>query len=127
MEGDRIRELRKEYLHLSQGEFGTRLGVKKVAISLIESGRNKVTTQMRSAICREYNVSKEWLLTGEGEMFKPVASDEVDALVQKYNLDDKARAIIEKFIVLKPSEQETILDFVASVSKEMLKSEEKKK
>ena len=77
--------------------------------------------------CREYNVSKEWLLTGEGEMFKPVASDEVDALVQKYNLDDKARAIIEKFIVLKPSEQETILDFVASVSKEMLKSEEKKK
>lgn len=125
-EGSRIKELRKQK-GLTLSEFGDRLGVTKVTISRLENGVNKVTTQMRAAICREYNVSEEWLLTGEGEMFKPIASDEVEALVQKYSLDDKARAIIEKFIVLKPSEQETILDFVASVSKEMLKSEEKKK
>ena len=68
-EGQRVRELRKE-LKLTLEKFGKPLGVGKTAISKIENGENKLTDQMILAMCREYNVNKEWLRTGKGEMFK---------------------------------------------------------
>lgn len=58
-------------------EFGKRLGVTKVAISNIEKGHRKVTTQMKRAICREYSVNETWLSFGTGKMF---LADEVDRL-----------------------------------------------
>ena len=68
-EGQRVRVLRKE-LKLTLEKFGKPLGVGKTAISKIENGENKLTDQMILAMCREYNVNKEWLRTGKGEMFK---------------------------------------------------------
>ena len=49
--------------------FGNALGVGKPAISSIETGRNNVTEQMIKSICREFDVSEEWLRNGEGEIF----------------------------------------------------------
>lgn len=66
---ERIRNLRKT-LNFSQEEFGSRLGVTKASISRLESGINNVTDQMALAICREFNVSKIWLIEGHGEMFE---------------------------------------------------------
>ena len=72
-EGERIKFLRKDTLHLTLEKFGERLGVKKSTLSTIETGKNNVTNQMRAAICNCYGVSEKWLLTGEGDMF--VAQD----------------------------------------------------
>lgn len=65
---ERIIELRKA-LKLTQTEFGNRLGVGKTTISQIEHGINNITEQMIKSICREFNVSEEWLRNGTGEMF----------------------------------------------------------
>lgn len=65
---ERIKELRKT-LGLTLEKFGERLGVKKTAISKIERGENNLTEQMFKSICREFNVSEEWLRNGSGEMF----------------------------------------------------------
>ena len=67
-ENERIKELRK-CLDCTLEKFGQRLGVGKTAISKIERGENKLTEQMRKAICREFNVDYMWLTTGKGEMF----------------------------------------------------------
>ena len=72
---DRIKELRTA-LKLSQKAFGARLGVTDAAISSIESGRRNLTDQMEISICREFNVNKNWLRTGEGEMFLQLSRDE---------------------------------------------------
>ena len=72
---ERVRELRKT-LGLTLEKFGERLGVTKVAISLIEKGTNNLKDQMLLSICREYGVSESWLRTGEGEMFVPVTRNE---------------------------------------------------
>lgn len=72
---NRIKELRSA-LKLSQKAFGARLGVTDAAISSIESGRRNVTEQMEVSICREFNVSKDWLRAGEGEMFLQLSRDE---------------------------------------------------
>lgn len=66
--GERVRELRRA-LGLSGERFGEKIGVKKSAVSKIEKGLVGLSEQNILAICREFNVSEEWLRSGEGEMF----------------------------------------------------------
>ena len=54
---------------LSQEDIGNRLTVTKSTISRLEKGINKFTERMIVSICREFNVNKEWLRHGTGEMF----------------------------------------------------------
>ena len=74
-ESERIKDLRKA-LGLTQERFGERVGLKKSAISQIESGVNGVTDQLRLAVFREFNVNEDWLSTGEGSMFVELDEDE---------------------------------------------------
>lgn len=67
-QGERVKEVRKT-LGLTLEKFGERLGLKKNAISQIETGKNALTEQNVKAICREFGVDYMWLTTGEGEMF----------------------------------------------------------
>lgn len=73
--GERVKEVRKS-LNLTMEQFGNKLGVTKVAISNIEKEKRNLTEQMSRAICREFNVSEEWLKTGEGEMYQQLSEDE---------------------------------------------------
>ena len=72
-EKERIKYLRKDVLHLTLEKFGAGIGVQKGVLSMIENGKSPVTNKMRKGICSSYNVSEQWLLTGEGDMF--VAQD----------------------------------------------------
>ena len=69
----RVKEIRQSSHHSNNTleKFGEPLGLKKSALSLIESGKNALTEQNIKAICREYNVNEDWLRTGEGEMLNP--------------------------------------------------------
>ena len=67
-DGERVREIRKAKA-MTMREFGSCLGLGSSTISDIENGRRALTTQNRISICREFNVSEEWLCTGDGEMF----------------------------------------------------------
>lgn len=72
---DRIKELRNT-LEMSAEKFGARVGVTRSAISRIENGIVNVTEQMQKSICREFNVSEEWLRYGTGDMFVEQTRDE---------------------------------------------------
>ena len=65
---ERVKQLRKE-LGLSGEKFGERIGVKRSAISKIESSLVGLSESNIKSICREFNVNEEWLRTGNGEMF----------------------------------------------------------
>ncbi len=64
----RIKQLRT-LLNLTQDEFGKKLGVTRSAISYIESGRSNLTDQMLFMICITFDVRKDWLISGDGEIF----------------------------------------------------------
>lgn len=72
---ERIKKLRQS-LGLSQDEFGRRLGVTRGAVTNIELNKVDPKPLFVDLICREFNVSEEWLRTGEGEMFKPKSRNE---------------------------------------------------
>lgn len=65
---NRIRTLRKK-LHLNQAEFGKKIGLKNGAISWMEKEGNNVTDQNIQLICEKFQVRRDWLVDGTGEMF----------------------------------------------------------
>lgn len=111
---DRIRKIRRD-LDLTQQEFADRLGIKRGTIANYELGRNEPVDSVISLICREFNVSEEWLRAGTGEMFAPDASDELEALVKKYDLSNADQVLIEKYVNLKSGSRETIINFMIDV------------
>lgn len=111
---DRIRKIRRD-LDLTQQEFADRIGVKRGAIANYEIGRNVPTDSVVSLICREFGVNEEWLRDGTGETFAPDASDELEALVKRYDLSNADQVLIEKYINLKAGSRETIIDFITGV------------
>lgn len=77
--GERTKLLRKE-LGLTLEKFGEAVGLKKNTLSTIENGKSNLTEQTIMLICHEFNVNREWLLSGVGEMF---------------NNDDTLKSLIE--------------------------------
>ena len=65
----RIGQLRKS-LGLTQKQFGEKIGVQRGTVTNYELGRNIPTETVRLMISKIYGVRREWLETGEGEMFK---------------------------------------------------------
>ena len=113
---ERIRYLRKNELNMTLDKFGERLGVKKSALSLIESGKNNVTDQMFKAICREFNVNEEWLRYGVGDILV-IPEDEDAALVSELleNPDNKfyrsVLNLIKTYKEVSPASQKVLDEF----------------
>lgn len=68
--GERIKEVRKA-ASMNQADFGKAIGVGLSAVSAIEIGKNNPSEQTIRAICQEFNVSRMWLETGEGNPYVP--------------------------------------------------------
>ena len=75
----RIIELR-EKLGLSQEEFAKKLNFSRNFIEQVETGEENLPEQTIFDICLKFDVSEEWLRTGEGEMF-PVRTNNQKLLV----------------------------------------------
>lgn len=62
----RIKEIRK-MLDMTQAEFSSKIGLSRNFIAQIETGAKMPSDRTISDICREFNINKDWLLTGKGE------------------------------------------------------------
>lgn len=118
---DRIREVR-EHFGLSMEKFGSRIGIGKASISLLESGKNNPSIQTIALICREFGVNEQWLRTGEGEMFEQTRASVLDRLSTEYDLSSEQRSVIEAFLDLDPQERDVILKYVHNVFDRSAKS-----
>ena len=65
---DRLRAVRK-VLRLSQASFAGRIGLNQNSLSMIEKHHISVTDKNVKLVCATFNVSENWLRSGEGEMF----------------------------------------------------------
>ena len=97
-QGERVKEVRKA-LGLTLEKFGERLGLKKNAISQIETGKNSLTEQNTKAICREFSVDYMWLTTGDGEMFIDTDDDFIERIDRIMVGEDEARKNLFKFML----------------------------
>ena len=66
---ERIRDLRKNILHMTQEEFAESIKISRSNLGNIETKKVTVTERVISDICEKHNISKEWLINGTGDVF----------------------------------------------------------
>ena len=111
MLSERFKQLRNE-LGKSQTEFGAGIGVSRSVINNIERGVTEPSDVFLNHLCVVYNVNREWLETGEGELFdKSEQLDETAKLIESISdspamrsllttwaqLSDKNKAVFKRF------------------------------
>jgi transcriptional regulator with XRE-family HTH domain len=107
---------------MTQTEFGEALGVKRDVINNIENNRLKNPEKQEPIyrlMCEKFNVSEEWLRTGEGEMFAevPVEDEYFKAVTQISKSNDKLamQAIIE-YWKLDDVSKETLRNYIYKIA-----------
>ncbi len=100
---ERIRELRKNYLHLSQTDFGDRLGVSRSVIKNIELNalaRPDQKLSLIKLICKEFSVNEDWLLNGSEPMFIEPDTFSLDEFVKQRGATDLELQIVKLYFDL---------------------------
>jgi transcriptional regulator with XRE-family HTH domain len=114
---ERIKEIRKEN-KLSQSAFGEKLGVSRDAINNIENNRVEPKQLFVNYLCEIFKVNKDWLLTGEGDIYDVPIEDEriVKALMQiQESGNEKLKSIVEKMVELDDKYIDIILNLVDTI------------
>lgn len=110
---DRMRLIRQEN-NLTQSEFGDRLGISRDVYANIENNRLKkpeTKDPIIKLICKEFNISEEWLKTGNGE--KSSIDDEYTKAVVKIDQGDpRARQAILDYWHLTEEDKALFWNFV---------------
>ncbi len=113
---ERIKIIRKD-LGMTRAVFGDTLGVSGDVINNMERGRVKLQEHMLRLICKTHNVSYLWLVNGIGEPYIGIPGIIMDGVIEKYNLDDIDKKIIEEYVRLDPETRSAIKNYLQNVFK----------
>lgn len=113
---NRIKFIRKN-LGFTQADFGDRIGVAGNTVTNYENGLRNPSKAVLKNICEEFNVSREWLETGEGEPFlSPTVSDDqfIDQLVGEYRRGDPVfKAFLTTYMRLSNAHRAVLDDIIS--------------
>ncbi len=97
----RLKKIRTS-LKLNQEQFCKPINISRSHLSALESGRKNLTNRIIDDVCVKYNVNKEWLENGIGEMFlsDPLDIIEADEEVKEFldlymSVDEETREYIK--------------------------------
>lgn len=111
---ERIKELRKNHLHLSQTEFGERLGVSRSVINNIERNALARPEQKLSLIklmCSVFEVNEAWLIDGTEPMFIQTPSSTMAQLKKEFDLDEFGYNLVYEYLKLSQDQRKAVRDF----------------
>lgn len=97
----RLKILRKS-LNLTQSEFANSIGIKGSSYCDIENGKASITERTIISICSIYNVNRQWLQFGKGDIFININENDFLNTFKKLNINSQkfilnyAKLIIEK-------------------------------
>lgn len=120
----RFKEIRTA-LGLTQAELAYNLGLKQNTVGKYEI-KNDIPISSILLLCQLYNVNKDWLQYGKGEMFLP--DDEIKGIAQKYNLSPKAEQVLNNFLKMDGKQRDMFIDGlkqIADISVEIKETDDK--
>lgn len=91
--GERVRMIRRKHSY-TQEELAEQAGCSRVAINLIENGKEKPTERLLRKIAEKTWVNEDWLLNGRGEMERK----ELTEIYELLRRDKGAREAIRSFL-----------------------------
>lgn len=106
---DRLKALRKHF-KLNQQEFADKLKMAKITVAKWETSASNLPTNTALLICEKFNVNYDWLMNGDGDMFKP--KEETIATIKKEHPDitELEIEILEKWFQLSHDDRVYLLD-----------------
>ena len=114
---DRIKRIRKQH-HLTQTQFGDKIGVKQNTVTAYETGIRTPTDAVILSICREFSVNEKWLREGEGEPFVETTSQTLDNIAKRYHGSKTFRVMLDVYARLEPDQQDMVERFVEMLADE---------
>lgn len=96
---DRIHQIRLD-AKLTTREFADRIGINNSSVSMYETGKRAPSNAVVTAICKEFNINKAWLMNGEGPMKSELPDDDGLAEVVDCYENKLTEALKEKVRVL---------------------------
>jgi len=85
---DRLKIIRN-YFKLSIRDFSKRIYFSHSLYGQVEYGNREPNDRIIELICSRFNVNKEWILTGKGEMFDTPPPDlRLEKILEIYNMVD---------------------------------------
>ena len=112
---ERLKKVRL-FNELTLAEFGRQINLTAGAVSDIERGRRNLTDRVVDDVCRVFSVQKDWLLYGDGEMLSADSSDEIEALVKRYDLSYGIQTFIEKLVHQPNAVQDAVIRLIVEIA-----------
>lgn len=115
---ERIKDLRKNHLHLSQTAFGEKLGVSRSVINNIESNalaRPEQKLSLIKLICKEFSVNEDWILNGTEPMIIEPDIFSLDDFVKQHNGTELEFEIMKTYFELEPDVRQKLIQHFSSV------------
>lgn len=128
---DRIVSIRKES-GLTQEEFGKELNLSQNYVWMLESGKRAPSARTIIDLCKKFQISEEWLRTGEGEMKAPMTKQaEIAAITAQLFHKEETDPETYNFLVelnkyllqLDETQMQAVLDMVRKLNAAISKGE----
>lgn len=111
----RIKAVRKAK-GLKQASFGATIGLTQGGVSYIEQEGVSITEQNIELICQKFRVRREWLETGEGEMFNTGEPGIFREFAKEYELSLPEQQVAKYLLKLSHAERERILAHLSRIA-----------
>lgn len=96
---ERIKDLRKNILHLSQKDFAEKINISRSNLGNIETNKINLTERVLMDICRTFHVNQDWLSNGTEPIFAEDSQFLDDQIVSLYNkLTDENKKYLYGYI-----------------------------
>lgn len=127
---DRIRYVRQHY-KLSQTEFAKKIGTTQGMITMLERGARIPNERQVLLICSVYNIRREWLEDGTGEMQEQPAENDELAQYLAGMMYDEAPSVLKSFLTIlartTPEEREVLAKIMSETISHYTESEKNEK
>lgn len=127
---DRIRYVRQHY-KLSQTEFAKKIGTTQGMITMLERGTRIPNERQVLLICSVYNIRREWLEDGTGEMQEHPAENDELAQYLAGMMYDEAPSVLKSFLTIlartTPEEREVLARIMSETISHYTESEKNEK
>jgi len=108
--GKRIIQLRNKY-DLTQKELGDKTGINRSYITNVETGKQFPSFDFLNRLLKTFNISLDWLITGNGQM------QLIDESHIFNRLNDEHILHLEKILTMEPKKQSQFLKAINDLLK----------
>ena len=99
---ERIKDFRKNVLHMSQSEFAAQLGMKQTSVSTFEKSGGTVTDPTIKALCMAFNLNEDWVRNGAEPMYIQEPTFSLDEFVKQHGGTELELEAMKAYFELDP-------------------------